>query len=40
LGEIPFMLQILGASGIFPFVELEEEIHPVVDPVEDRSAVE
>jgi hypothetical protein len=34
------MLQILGAGGIFPFVELEKEIHPVSDPVEDRPAVE
>lgn len=34
------MLQILGAGGIFPFVELEEEVHPVSDPVEDRSAME
>jgi hypothetical protein len=33
------MLEILGAGGIFPFVELEEEIHPVGDPVENRSAM-
>jgi len=40
LGEIPFMLQVLGAGGIFPFVEFKKEIHPVSDPVEDRPAME
>jgi len=34
------MLEILGAGGIFPFVKLEEEVHPVSDPVKYRSAME
>ena len=34
------MLEILGAGGIFSFVELEEEGHPVCDPVENRPAME
>jgi len=34
------MLQILGTGGVFAFLELEEEIHPVVDSVENRSATE
>lgn len=34
------MLEILGAGGIFSFVELEEEVHPVSDPVLDRPAME
>ncbi len=34
------MLEILGTRRIFAFVELEEEVHPVVDPVEHISAEE
>lgn len=34
------MVEILGTGGVFAFVKLEEEIHPVVDPAEDRSALE
>ncbi len=40
MGEIPFMLEIFGTGGVFAFLELEEEIHPVVDSVENRSAME
>jgi len=34
------MEEILGTCGVFAFVELEEEVHPVVDSVENRSAME
>jgi hypothetical protein len=34
------MLEVFGASRVFAFVELEEDVHPVVDPVEHLSSVE
>ena len=40
MGEIPFMMQILGTRGVFAFFELEEDVHPMVDPVKNGSAVE
>jgi len=40
LGGIPVMVKEAGAGGIGAFVEPEEEIHPVVDSVEDGPSVE
>jgi len=40
LGKIPFMAEIFGTGGVFAFVELEEEVHPVVYSVQDLFSVE
>jgi len=34
------MMEILGAGGVFSFVELEKDVHPVCNPVENGSSVE
>jgi len=40
LAQVPVVFEELGPGGIFSFVEPEEHIHPIGDPVEYGSAIE
>jgi len=37
LAQIPAMFEKSGSGGVFSFVELEEDVHPIIDSVMDKS---